>query len=100
MEGINVSLDEVRRAAQTISSLNKSLEERLNEISKDMRSLEASWTSQAAMTIQEKFNGYSQKYFQTYKDVIDSYVNFLNKTVADNYEQTETAINNNASQFM
>lgn len=100
MEGINISLDEVRQAAQTVSTLNKTLESRLNEISNDMKSLQNSWKSAAASTIQDKFTGYAQKYFDTYRDVIDSYVEFLNKTVADNYEQTETSINNNASQFI
>ena len=100
MDGIEISLEQVRQVAQTISGLNRSLEERLNEITRDMKSLQESWKSPAAETIQNKFTSYSQKYFDTYKNVIDSYVNFLNKTVADNYEQTEATINNNASQFM
>ena len=100
MEGINISLDEVRQAAETVSALNQSLDQRLREIQKDMKSLQDSWSSTAATTIQAKFDTYAQKYFDTYRDVIDSYVAFLRKTVADNYDQTETTINNNANQFI
>lgn len=100
MEGISISLDEVRQIASTISQLNKSLETKLLDIQNDMKSLQNSWQSAAATTIQERFNAYAQKYYNTYKEVIDSYVNFLNKTVADNYEGTENNINNNASKFI
>ena len=42
MEGISISLDEVRQAATTVSQLNKSLEVKLQDIQKDMQSLQNS----------------------------------------------------------
>lgn len=46
---------------------------------------------------QGKINGMQSK-FQTYYDIIESYVEFLN-TTASTYQSTEAVINSNASQF-
>lgn len=98
-EGINISLAEVSKTATSIKSLNTSLNDKLLEIKSDINSLNSSWQSDAARTFQENFNKYASKYFDNYKEVIDSYVKFLEKTVVENYDHTETQINNNASQF-
>lgn len=39
-----------------------------------------------------------QKYFTTYKQVIDSYADFLD-AAADQYEHVEGTLNQNAAQF-
>ncbi|WML60552.1 pore-forming ESAT-6 family protein [Neobacillus sp. PS2-9] len=96
-EGINISLPEVSSTAQSIKAINQDLSTRLEEIKKEMGNLAQSWQSDASNTIRDKFNALAPR-FEEYKNVINSYAIFLDQTV-DNYNQTETAINNNASQF-
>lgn len=96
-EGINISLPEVSSTAQSIKAINQDLSTRLEEIKKEMGNLAQSWQSDASNTIRDKFNALAPR-FEEYKNVINSYAIFLDQTV-DNYNQTETAINNNANQF-
>ncbi|WP_338470828.1 pore-forming ESAT-6 family protein [Niallia sp. XMNu-256] len=96
-EGINISLAEVTKTAQTIRTLNQSLSEKLTEIKKEMNNLQQPWQSDASNTIREKFNALAPK-FDNYEQVINSYATFLDTTV-QRYNEAETAINNNASQF-
>lgn len=96
-EGINISLDQVLETARTIKTLNNQLSVRLDEIKKEMNSLQSTWQSEASNTIITNFNKLESK-FQDYKNVIDSYGTFLESTV-DSYTQTESSINNNASAF-
>ena len=96
-EGINISLDQVLETARTIKTLNNQLAARLDEIKKEMNSLQSTWQSEASNTIITNFNKLESK-FQDYKNVIDSYGTFLESTV-DSYTQTESSINNNASAF-
>lgn len=97
VEGINISLAEVTKTAQTIKTLNKSLSSRLEDIKKEMNGLEGNWKSDSSETIRSKFNGLAPK-FENYEQIINSYAVFLEKTVTG-YNEAETAINNNASQF-
>ena len=96
-EGINISLDQVLETARTIKTLNNQLAARLDEIKKEMNSLQSTWQSEASNTKITNFNKLESK-FQDYKNVIDSYGTFLESTV-DSYTQTESSINNNASAF-
>ncbi len=97
VEGIHISLAEVSKTAGTIRTLNTSLDERLNEIKKQMNDLSSTWQSPAAETIRSKFNALVPV-FENYKQIVESYAKFLDNTVTS-YESTETAINNNASAF-
>jgi|GEM_PF-169433 len=97
IEGISITLDVVSATAKSIGELNSKLDTKLYDIKKEMNSLTSTWNSDAADTIQKKFNGLEER-FKEYKDIIDSYVRFLNTTVT-NYNEAETAINNNAGQF-
>lgn len=97
VEGIKISLGEVSSAAGTIRNLNTNLDARLGDIKKEMNDLAASWQSDAADTVRERFNALAPK-FAEYKEVIESYAKFLDNTVAS-YDAAETAINANASAF-
>ncbi|MCA1030227.1 pore-forming ESAT-6 family protein [Bacillus timonensis] len=96
-EGINISLPEVSKTAQSIKAINEDLSARLEEIRKEMNNLAQSWQSDSSNTIREKFNSLSPR-FEEYKNIVNSYAVFLDQTV-EIYNQTETQINNNASQF-
>ncbi|MEI7024795.1 pore-forming ESAT-6 family protein [Paenibacillus sp. y28] len=97
IEGIHISLTEVSQTAGMIRNVNTSLTTKLGEIKKEMNSLTSTWDSDASRTIQDKFNSLASV-FSDYKAVVDAYAMFLDNTVT-NYDNTETAINSNASQF-
>ena len=97
IEGISISLEQVLETARNIKSLNTQIVTRLNEIKREMNSLESSWQSESSTTIRANFNKLEAK-FENYKNIIDSYGTFLESTV-DSYTQTESSINNNASAF-
>lgn len=97
VEGISISLAEVNAAANTIRTLNTSLTTDLSNIKAEITGLSESWQSDASSTIQGKINAMQTK-FDEYQKVIESYAKFLNETVAS-YQQTENAINTNASSF-
>lgn len=97
IDGINISLEEVSATANKISQVNIQLTETLGEVSTAINNLESTWQSEAGTTIRSKING-MRPIFENYKDVIDSYVQFLNQTVQA-YTETENAINANANAF-
>ena len=45
------------------------------------------------------FDEFSDKYFQSYYDIIDNYVKFLRNTVVQGYETTESTNTSLADQF-
>ena len=97
IEGISISLEQVLETARNIKSLNTQIVTRLNEIKREMNSLESSWQSESSTTIRANFNKLEAK-FENYKNIIDSYGTFLENTV-ESYSTTESSINNNASAF-
>ncbi len=95
MSNINISLAEVSETASKMRNLNMMMYEDLEMMKKDMNSLDVSWISDGSNEIRNRFNLLSSK-FDEYKNVIDSYVNFLELTVSS-YDSLETTITNNAS---
>lgn len=97
MPDIKITFSEVRAKATAISKCNDNLKNYLEEIKNNITKLDAEWTSDSSDTIRGKITNMQAK-FDNYYTIIESYVNFLN-TTATQYEQTESAINTNASQF-
>ena len=100
MEGLEISIPEVQQAASTIENLNKNLSMNLDEIKQIMNSTQDVYRSADATTIRAKFEMFSKKYFEDYKDVIDKYVAFLRNAVAEGYSSTQAKENSSANQFM
>lgn len=94
---ILINTAEVARTAETVKTINQQLALKLEEIKKEMNALESSWQSDASNTIRNNFNSLAPR-FEEYRTVVDSYAKFLNDTV-NAYDQTESAIDNNASAF-
>lgn len=83
--------------AKSVRSYNDTLDSDLKDINKEMNNLEATWKSDAASDIRAAMNALQPR-FEEYKGVVESYAKFLDNT-AQSYEQTEQAIQTNASQF-
>ncbi|GFN30951.1 pore-forming ESAT-6 family protein [Paenibacillus xylaniclasticus] len=95
--GIDISTSELQSTAQKIKATNENLMKRLEDIKTQMNSLSNSWESDAAKTIVQNFNALYKR-TDDYKNVIESYWKFLELT-AKQYEEVETALNNNANAF-
>lgn len=96
-DGILVSTQVLSDTAKEIRTINGDLDSKLADINKEMNSLENTWKSDAATDIRAAMNALKPK-FEQYKNVVESYAKFLDATV-QNYESTESAIQNNASAF-
>lgn len=97
VQGIDISLDQVTAAAASISTTNKNLLQKLQDIEAQISALSQTWQSDAGTTIVAKIKGMDSK-FTEYNAVIGSYVSFLTSTVQA-YDTTEKLINSNASAF-
>ncbi len=87
---IRINTDEVSQIASNIDGVNKKLCEVLENSMREIDSLGKSWSGEAYERVQESYRSFAQKYFQTYKDVIDQYVAFLRTNVEQGYFDTET----------
>lgn len=99
MSTIDISLDQVRMTAERIEKHNTNLKNTLESIQRRMESFEKerTWESDAASTLNGKVKGLTPR-FDEYNQVVTSYVKFL-REVARVYDEAETTINSNASQF-
>ncbi len=95
--GILVSTQVLLDTATTVRRINSTMDEKLAEINKNLNDLEATWKSDASTDIRAAMNALKPR-FEEYKNVVESYANFLVKT-AQSYEATEGAIQNNANAF-
>lgn len=98
-ETIRINTDEVRAIASEIERINGQLKEQLEMGKKQVNNLGNTWTGKAADETKSEFNGFAAKYFQTYYDIIQQYVTFLRRNVAEGYDETENANTSLAEHF-
>lgn len=96
-DSIKISTQVLRDTSEKVNKINTSMDTALADINKKMNDLEATWKSDAASDIRAAMNALKPR-FEQYKNVVNSYSKFL-VTTAQNYETTETSIQNNASAF-
>ena len=96
-DGIQISTQVLSDTAKEVRTINGNLDSKLAEINKSMNDLEATWKSDAATDIRAAMNALKPR-FEEYRNVIESYAAFLDRT-AQSYETTEGAIQNNANAF-
>jgi WXG100 family type VII secretion target len=96
-DGIKISSQVLMDTAGEIDTINKALDEKLANINKNMQDLESTWKSDAASDIRAAMNALKPR-FEEYKSVVKSYADFLRNT-AQNYENTESTVQSNASAF-
>ncbi|MDR1703300.1 MAG: WXG100 family type VII secretion target [Clostridiales bacterium] len=88
---ITLDTEQVLSIASQISGDNDQLQQLLNESKATVDSLSTYWTGQAAEQTRDSYNEFAGKYFQTFHDVLDQYVKFLQRNVAEDYTATENA---------
>lgn len=96
-DGIQISTQTLIDTAEKVRTINTNLDTKLTDINKAMNDLEATWKSDAATDIRSAMNALKPR-FEEYKNVVESYAKFLVNT-AQNYENTESAVQTNAGAF-
>lgn len=96
-DSIKVSTQVLNSTATKIRKNNAAMDAALQDINKTMNNLESSWKSDAASDIRANMNALKPR-FEQYKQVIESYAQFLDRT-ANDYEVTESTIQTNAGSF-
>lgn len=94
---IKVTAERLLSARDVISAEAGSFSQCMEQISNDMRSLDAVWEGSSASEFLAQFNKLKSN-FDAYKGVIDEQANALSKT-AEFYEQRENAIMNETSKL-
>jgi WXG100 family type VII secretion target len=89
MSQITLDSEQVLAISSQIESDNQQLQELLNDSKASVDSLSSYWTGRASDETRASYEGFANKYFQTYYDVLNQYVKFLRTNVAAQYEQTE-----------
>ena len=88
---IKVSTQQVADIANRIEKLNKDLAQNLRDSKSAVDNLSNVWQGQASSETIAAFDSFAAKYFQSYEDTIQQYVNFLRKNVETGYTDTENA---------
>ena len=96
-ENINVSEQVLRDTASRFDQDNGKMNDILSDIRAKMNSLDGTWVSDAGSEIRAAMNAMQQR-FDQYREVIDSYKQFL-ITTADTYVNVEDSLKNMASAF-
>jgi len=89
MTGITIDAGEVMSIASSIENDNNKLRELLDQSKTTLDNLSANWTGKAADETRAAYTSFSSKFFQQYQDILNQYVTFLRRNVADDYTQTE-----------
>lgn len=89
---ITIDPSEVLSIAGSIASLNDQLEETLKETQRKVQNLSGSWFGQAASTTIDSFNQFANRYYDSYHELLDQYVQFLRTRVAQLYPEVDNAI--------
>ena len=97
MEEIKITLSEVSHAAQQLRNYNTSLDDILAYVSRTMNDLNSIWMSDGQEMLISRFHRFAAR-FTDESEVIRSYADFLDNTVAD-YDSLESTIVANAASF-
>lgn len=88
---ITVDSEQVLAIASQIENDNHTLQELLNRSKTTVDNLSSIWTGQAADATRTSYETFSGRFFQQYYDVLDQYVKFLRRNVAEGYTMSENA---------
>lgn len=89
MVQITLDTEQVMSIASQIETDNSQLKELLNNTKATIDSLSSTWTGQASDETRTSYEGFANKFFQQYYDIIDQYVKFLRNNVSAQYTETE-----------
>lgn len=96
---IKIDTAQVNAIADNLDNLNNSLQDNLKAAQKAVANLNSVWSGEAATATIDAVNSFANDYFQSYKEMIDQYVQFLRKNVSEGYTAVETTNTSLADSF-
>jgi WXG100 family type VII secretion target len=89
MTGITIDANEVLAIASRIESDNIQLRELLNDSKATVDNLSSFWQGRASDETRAAYESFANRFFQQYQDILNQYVVFLRRNVAEQYTETE-----------
>lgn len=86
---IIVDSEQVLSIASQLENDNRALKELLEDSKAKIDHLSSVWTGQASDETRAAYESFAGKFFQQYYDILDQYVKFLRRNVAEQYTETE-----------
>lgn len=96
---VKVDTDVVRRTANEISNLNKTIENDFSAVEHAMKCLNENWEGVAAEIAMRNFQSIKNTCCNSRFDVVNGMVSFMRRQVGEGYESGEAAITSAASAF-
>lgn len=90
MTGITLDTNEVLAIASRIENDNNQLRELLNGSKATVDGLSAFWTGRASDETRAAYESFANRFFQQYQEILNQYVVFLRRNVAEQYQETES----------
>lgn len=86
---IIVDSEQVLSIASQLENDNHELQQLLTDSKAQIDNLANIWTGQASDETRSAYESFAGKFFQQYYDILDQYVKFLRRNVAEQYTETE-----------
>lgn len=93
MAGTQIIIDseQILAIATQMENDNNELKQLLTDSKTTIDNLANVWTGQAADETRTAYESFAGKFFQQYFDILEQYVKFLRRNVAEQYTETEQA---------
>ncbi len=94
----SISTAQVQEISNNIKALNDRLNETLTSTQNKVQALLNQWEGDAAQTTIAAYNSFAAKYFNTYHQMMNEYVLYLNRNVVQGYSELAEAQKSLANQ--
>ena len=84
----SINPEEIEATAQSIKTQNNKIRETLENTASAIRSLQSTWTGEAAEETQQAYKQFADRYFDRYEQILNDYVEFLQDTAAEEWRKT------------
>lgn len=81
--------EQIEAIASDIDAQNKKLRALLDSSRNSLNSLSGVWTGEAANTTRQSYESFSNRFFQTYEQMLTNYVRYLKESVAIGFVAVE-----------
>lgn len=88
---MKLNSDQIIQIANNLDALNNKLRDELNNSKATVDGLSSVWTGEAANATKDAYNEFATKFFESYYDIINQYVNFLKVNAAGGGENVEAS---------
>ncbi len=95
-----INTEEILNLASKIENNNNRINTTLKEVKQEVDRLSSSWSGEAANATKSSVDAFAAEYYDKYKEMIDTYVDYLRKMAAEGFVETEDSNTSVGSQFM